>query len=183
MPQAELKTITFLEIAARRGGARISPRRACLRPRGLPKMPQACLRLSREVLTCRKPNRACAAMLAITGQGPIAPARALLRSGGRRAHKRQQVAHDGFDQERILVLDRVVAQDRSCRTAGPLRAGRNDDHKRERPDDRAALFDQAKEEALRPATQAVEDLNALGLKYRLGACPDNRWECVARDRG
>jgi hypothetical protein len=33
--------------------------------------------------------------------------------------------------------------------------------------ERAALFDQAKEEALRRATQAVEDLNALGLKYRL----------------
>jgi hypothetical protein len=46
-------------------------------------MPQACLRLSREVLTCRKPNRACAAMLAITGQGPTAPARASRRSGGR----------------------------------------------------------------------------------------------------
>jgi len=33
--------------------------------------------------------------------------------------------------------------------------------------ERAALFEQAKEEALRRATQAVEDLNALGLKYRL----------------
>ena len=33
--------------------------------------------------------------------------------------------------------------------------------------ERAALFNQAKEEALRRATQAVEDLNALGLKYRL----------------
>jgi hypothetical protein len=33
--------------------------------------------------------------------------------------------------------------------------------------ERAALFDQAKEEALRRAHQAVEDLNALGLKYRL----------------
>jgi hypothetical protein len=33
--------------------------------------------------------------------------------------------------------------------------------------ERATLFEQAKEEALRSATQAVEDLNALGLKYRL----------------
>jgi len=33
--------------------------------------------------------------------------------------------------------------------------------------ERTALFEQAKEEALRQATQAVEDLNALGLKYRL----------------
>ena len=33
--------------------------------------------------------------------------------------------------------------------------------------ERAALFDQAKDEALQRATQAVEDLNALGLKYRL----------------
>jgi hypothetical protein len=33
--------------------------------------------------------------------------------------------------------------------------------------ERSALFEQAKEEALRRATQAVEDLNALGLKYRL----------------
>jgi hypothetical protein len=33
--------------------------------------------------------------------------------------------------------------------------------------ERATLFAQAKEEALRRATQAVEDLNALGLKYRL----------------
>jgi hypothetical protein len=33
--------------------------------------------------------------------------------------------------------------------------------------ERATLFEQAKEEALRRATQAVEDLNALGLKYRL----------------
>jgi hypothetical protein len=30
-----------------------------------------------------------------------------------------------------------------------------------------ALFEQAKEDALRRATQAVEDLNGLGLKYRL----------------
>jgi hypothetical protein len=39
--------------------------------------------------------------------------------------------------------------------------------------ERATLFEQAKEEALRRATQAVEDLNALGLKYRLveGAAP------------
>jgi len=33
--------------------------------------------------------------------------------------------------------------------------------------ERAALFEQAKEEALQRANQAVEDLNALGLKYRL----------------
>jgi hypothetical protein len=39
--------------------------------------------------------------------------------------------------------------------------------------ERATLFEQAKEEALRRANQAVEDLNALGLKYRLvtGAAP------------
>jgi hypothetical protein len=34
--------------------------------------------------------------------------------------------------------------------------------------ERATLFEQAKEEALRRANQAAEDLNALGLKYRLG---------------
>ena len=33
--------------------------------------------------------------------------------------------------------------------------------------ERSALFEQAKEEALRRATQAVEDLKALGLNYRL----------------
>jgi hypothetical protein len=33
--------------------------------------------------------------------------------------------------------------------------------------ERATLFQQAKEEALRRANQAVEDLNSLGLKYRL----------------
>jgi hypothetical protein len=33
--------------------------------------------------------------------------------------------------------------------------------------ERATLFEQAKEEALRRANQAVEDLNALGLNYRL----------------
>ena len=33
--------------------------------------------------------------------------------------------------------------------------------------ERTALFEQAKEETLRRATQAVEDLNALGLKYLL----------------
>jgi hypothetical protein len=33
--------------------------------------------------------------------------------------------------------------------------------------ERTELFEQAKEEALRRATQALEDLNALGLKYRL----------------
>ena len=39
--------------------------------------------------------------------------------------------------------------------------------------ERATLFEQAKEEALRRANQAVEDLNALGLHYRLvmGAAP------------
>ena len=35
--------------------------------------------------------------------------------------------------------------------------------------ERATLFEQAKEEALRRANQAVEDLNALGLNYRLVA--------------
>jgi hypothetical protein len=37
--------------------------------------------------------------------------------------------------------------------------------------ERAALFEQAKDEALRRAKQAVEDLNALGLNYRLVAGP------------
>jgi hypothetical protein len=39
--------------------------------------------------------------------------------------------------------------------------------------ERTALFEQAKEEALRRANQAVDDLNALGLNYRLvtGAAP------------
>ena len=37
--------------------------------------------------------------------------------------------------------------------------------------ERTALFEQAKEEALRRANQAVEDLNALGLNYRLVAPP------------
>ena len=42
--------------------------------------------------------------------------------------------------------------------------------------ERAELFERAKEEALRRATQAVEDLNALGLNYRLvtGAAPANK---------
>jgi hypothetical protein len=40
--------------------------------------------------------------------------------------------------------------------------------------ERAALFDQAKEEALRMATQAVEDLNGLGLNYRLVAPPGEK---------
>jgi hypothetical protein len=35
--------------------------------------------------------------------------------------------------------------------------------------ERATLFEQAKDEALRRANQAVEDLNALGLHYRLVA--------------
>ena len=33
--------------------------------------------------------------------------------------------------------------------------------------ERATLFEEAKEEAMRRANQAVEDLNALGLNYRL----------------
>jgi hypothetical protein len=37
--------------------------------------------------------------------------------------------------------------------------------------ERAALFEQAKEEALQRANQAVDDLNALGLNYRLVAPP------------
>ena len=37
--------------------------------------------------------------------------------------------------------------------------------------ERSALFEQAKEEALRRATQAVEDLKALGLNYRLVGTP------------
>jgi hypothetical protein len=37
--------------------------------------------------------------------------------------------------------------------------------------ERATLFEQAKEEALRRANQAVEDLNALGLTYRLVTGP------------
>jgi hypothetical protein len=47
---------------------------------------------------------------------------------------------------------------------------------KELDEERAALFDQAKEEALRRANQAVEDLNALGLNYRLvtGAAPENK---------
>ena len=43
--------------------------------------------------------------------------------------------------------------------------------------ERTELFEQAKEEALRRATQAVEDLNALGLKYRLvetGSAPGTK---------
>ena len=39
--------------------------------------------------------------------------------------------------------------------------------------ERATLFEQAKDESLRRANQAIEDLNALGLNYRLvtGAAP------------
>ena len=33
--------------------------------------------------------------------------------------------------------------------------------------ERATFFEEAKEDALRRANQAVEDLNALGLTYRL----------------
>jgi len=50
------------------------------------------------------------------------------------------------------------------RVAGPT----GSDHLVQELDrERTELFAQAKEEALRRATQAVEDLNALGLKYRL----------------
>jgi predicted deacetylase len=42
---------------------------------------------------------------------------------------------------------------------------------KELDEERAALFEQAKQEALRRATQAIEDLNALGLAYRLVAPP------------
>ena len=38
---------------------------------------------------------------------------------------------------------------------------------KELDDERAKIFDQAKGEALQKATQAVADLNALGLNYRL----------------
>ena len=38
---------------------------------------------------------------------------------------------------------------------------------KELDDERAKIFDQAKEEALQKATQAVADLNALGLNYHL----------------
>ena len=38
---------------------------------------------------------------------------------------------------------------------------------KELDDERAKIFDQAKEEALQKATQAVTDLNALGLNYQL----------------
>ena len=38
---------------------------------------------------------------------------------------------------------------------------------KELDDERAKIFDQAKEEALQKATQAVADLNALGLNYKL----------------
>jgi hypothetical protein len=46
--------------------------------------------------------------------------------------------------------------------------------------ERATLFEQAKEEALRRATQAVEDLNALGLKYRL---VEATWPAGSKDVG
>jgi hypothetical protein len=44
---------------------------------------------------------------------------------------------------------------------------------KELDEERATLFEQAKEEPLRRANHAVEDLNALGLNYRLvmGAAP------------
>jgi hypothetical protein len=43
--------------------------------------------------------------------------------------------------------------------------------------ERATLFEEAKEEALRRAKQAVEDLNALGLNYRLASRRDHPcWE-------
>ena len=38
---------------------------------------------------------------------------------------------------------------------------------KELDDERSKIFDQAKEEALQKATQAVADLNALGLNYQL----------------
>jgi vacuolar-type H+-ATPase subunit H len=38
---------------------------------------------------------------------------------------------------------------------------------KELDDERATIFYQAKEEALQKATQAVADLNALGLNYQL----------------
>ena len=38
---------------------------------------------------------------------------------------------------------------------------------KELDDERSKLFDQAKEEALQKATQAVADLNVLGLNYKL----------------
>jgi hypothetical protein len=38
---------------------------------------------------------------------------------------------------------------------------------KELDEERAAIFDQAREEALQKATQAVAELNALGLNYRL----------------
>ena len=38
---------------------------------------------------------------------------------------------------------------------------------KELDDERAEIFGQAKEEALQKATQAVADLNALGLNYQL----------------
>ena len=76
----------------------------------------------------------------------------------------------------------------TSRSRPPNQDGRNDDWQtgkyamtdrtaiqriKELDHERATLFAQAKEEALRRATQAVEDLNALGLKYRLaeGASP------------
>ena len=42
--------------------------------------------------------------------------------------------------------------------------------------ERTALFESAKDEALRKAHQAIEDLNALGLNYRLveGAAPGSK---------
>jgi vacuolar-type H+-ATPase subunit H len=38
---------------------------------------------------------------------------------------------------------------------------------KELDEERAKIFDQAKEEALQKATEAVADLNALGLKHQL----------------
>jgi hypothetical protein len=51
--------------------------------------------------------------------------------------------------------------------------------------ERAALFEQAKEEALRRAHQAVEDLNALGLNYRLvtGAAPSGGKSAAKKPQG
>ena len=55
---------------------------------------------------------------------------------------------------------------------------------KELDEERATLFEQAKEEALRRANQAVEDLNALGLNYRLaGAAPAGRAPAGSKSPG
>src|SRR5579864_1708210 len=57
----------------------------------------------------------------------------------------------------------------SCRQTGSDQMSDNSAIQRikELDQERTMLFEQAKEEALRRANQAVEDLNALGLNYRL----------------